>query len=49
MHGIHDVFLADKDDNEDAILLKKLKKHEGTWMVRKEILGFEFDGKEITV
>ena len=46
MHGIHDVFPADKDDNEDAISLKKFKKREGTWMLRKEILGFEFDGEE---
>ena len=48
MHGIHDVFPADKNDDEDAILLKKLNKHEGTWMLRKKILRFEFDSKEKT-
>ena len=46
MHGIHDVFPSNEDDNEDAISLKKLRKHEGTWMLRKEILGFEFYGEE---
>ena len=49
MHGIHDVFPSNEDDNEDAISLKKLRKHEGTWMLRKEILGFEFDGEEKTL
>ena len=49
MHGIHDVFPSNEDDNEDAISLKKLRKHEGTWMLRKEILGFEFYGEEKTL
>ena len=44
MTGIHDVFLPDKDDMEDAISLKKILKKEAAWAIIKTVLGFEFDG-----
>ena len=44
MHGIHDVFPADDNDEEDPMSLKKLRKREGTWDPVKDILGFEFNG-----
>lgn len=44
LHGIHDVFPADKDDSEDPISEKKAKKGDGTWALEKEALGFDFDG-----
>jgi hypothetical protein len=46
MHGVHDVFPADKDDENDPLSMKKLLKLEGEWALLKEILGFEFDGVE---
>ena len=44
MTGIHDSFLLDKDDDEDAISLKKILKKEVAWAVIKNMLGFDFDG-----
>ena len=44
MKGIHDVLPADTDDEEDSILLNKLKKQEAQWNLKKEVLGFHFDG-----
>ena len=41
--GIHDVFPSDADDEEDSILLKKLKTQEAQWNLEKEVLGFQFD------
>ncbi len=38
------MFPADEEDYEDPLLLKKLKKLEGAWVLIKDILGFEFDG-----
>ena len=49
LHGIHDVFPADDDDDEDPISLKKLKQLEGQWALQKELLGFDFDGEEKTL
>jgi len=49
LHGIHDVFPPDADDNEDPISLKKLLRGEGAWDLRKEILGWIFDGKAKTI
>ena len=49
MHGIHDVFPASQLDTEDPILMKKLQKGDGTWMLRKDILGFTFDGADKTL
>jgi hypothetical protein len=49
MHGVHDVFPADGDDNNDLLSMKKLLKLEGEWALLKEILGFEFDGVEKTM
>lgn len=42
--GIHDVFPADENDENDPISLKKLKKMEGQFDLEKEILGFDFYG-----
>ena len=49
MTGIHDVFPADENDEEDPISLKKLRKLESMWMVMKDILGFTFDGVNKTI
>ena len=45
MHGMHDVFPANVQDDEDPILMKKILKREGVWAAQKDILGFTFDGK----
>ena len=40
LHAIHDVFPASPETpEEDPVALKKLKKMEGAWAVRKNILG----------
>ena len=44
MTGIHDVFIPDKDDKEDAISLRKILKKEAAWEMIKNVLVFEFDG-----
>ena len=41
--GIHDVFAPDKDDEKDAIYLKKILRKEGAWAVIKNVLRFDFD------
>ena len=38
------MFPADENAEEDALSLKKMKKMESMWALRKEILGFTFDG-----
>jgi len=49
MHGIHDVFPPDDDDERDPISVKKLKQGDGVFATRKCILGFDFDGEEKTI
>ncbi len=49
MKGIHDVFPEDSDDDNDPILLKKLRQGEGRYSTRKCILGFDFDGEDKTL
>ena len=50
LHSIHDLFPASKSEpDQDPISLKKLRKGEGAWMVRKDILGWTFDGKNKTM
>ena len=49
MHGIHDVFPADDNDENDPISEKKLFKREGEMSTTKTILGFDFDGIEKTM
>ena len=47
MHAIHSVFpppAITGHDGEDPISLKKLRKGEGVWEVRKEVLGWVMDG-----
>ena len=44
MKKIHDVLPPDKDDDEDAISLKKILKKEVAWAIINNVLGFEFDG-----
>jgi hypothetical protein len=49
MHGVHEVFPAEDDKDEDPIAHKKLKKGDGRWMLRKDLLGFDFDGEQHTI
>jgi hypothetical protein len=49
MHGIHDVFLPDKDDSNDPISEKKLLNGEGRFETRKTLLGFNFNGEGKTM
>jgi hypothetical protein len=49
MTGIHDVFPADEDEDEDPILLKKLMKGEGEYSTMKTLLGFDFNGVNKTM
>ena len=46
MHGIHDVFTPDADEERDPISAKKLRKGDGAFSTRKCVLGFDFDGAE---
>ena len=49
MKGIHDVFPADAEEENDPISLKKMKQGEGRYSTRKCILGFDFDGEAKTL
>ncbi len=49
MHGIHDVFPPDDDEERDPISVKKLRKGDGVFATRKCVLGFDFDGEEKTI
>ena len=49
MHGIHDVFPPNNNDDEDPISEKKLKKGEGLYDTNKTLLGFDFDGDAKTM
>jgi hypothetical protein len=49
LHGIHDVFPANTNSDEDPISLKKLLKGEGAWDTTKEVLGHTFNGVHKTV
>ena len=49
MTGVHDVFPPDDTDANDPISEKKLKKGEGAWATKKELLGITFDGEQKTV
>ena len=44
MHSIHDVFPPDVNDEQDSMSLKKLKKEDGAWALRGDLLGFVFNG-----
>ena len=43
MMGMHDIFPAAADDNNDPISLKKMKKRESQLSTKKMLLGFKFD------
>ena len=49
MHGIHDVFPPDAEEERDPISVKKLTKGDGVFSTRKCVLGFDFDGVEKTI
>ena len=52
LHGIHSIFPPPKITNHnggDPISEKKLKKLEGLWDTKKEILGWDIDGKNYTI
>ena len=49
LHGIHDVFPPEDDDDTDPISFKKIMKGEGKWALIKDILGFTFDGEHKTL
>ena len=45
MHGSHDVFLPELEEDNDPNSVKKLRKQDGAWALDKEILGFDFDSR----
>ena len=49
MMGAHDVFPEDENDEEDPLSLKKMKKFESMWALKKDVLGFTFDGLAHTI
>ena len=49
MHRMHCVFPANKVDNEDPILKKKMTKKDGQWRIEKDVLGWTFKGVEKTM
>ena len=49
MHGIHDVFPANSDEEEDPISQKKMRKGDGTFSTTKCVLGFDFNGEDKTI
>jgi hypothetical protein len=49
VHGIHDVFPANDNNDEDPISVTKIQRGDGTWCLRKDILGFTFDGVDKTL
>jgi hypothetical protein len=47
LHGLHSCFPPPSvtgHDGEDPVSMKKLKEGDGRWAVRKELLGWIFDG-----
>jgi len=44
MNGVHDVFPPASDDDQDSLSLKKLKRGEGAWALRGDVLGFSTYG-----
>ena len=52
LHGIHSVFPPSEvttHGGDDSVAESKLKKGEGLWESKKEILGWVFDGNEYTI
>ncbi len=49
MHGVHDVFPRDNVDSNNPISEKKLAKGEGTYLMRKTLLRFDFNGETKTM
>jgi hypothetical protein len=49
MTGIHNMFPEAKDNNNDPISLKKMKKGESQLSTRKMLLGFKFNGNKKTL
>ena len=50
LYSNHNLFQPCKNDSEeDPISLKKLRKLDGAWMERKDILGWTFNGKNKTM
>ena len=52
LHGIHSIFPPNEVTNHpggDSIAEKKIDKGEGKWEYIKEILGWNFDGKNYTI
>jgi hypothetical protein len=49
MQGTHDCFLANDNDDNDPILLNKMKKRKSNLLARKTVLGFDFDGTDKTL
>ena len=52
LHGIHSVFPPSEvttHGGDDSVAENKLKKGEGLWESKKEILGWIFDGNEYTI
>ena len=48
-HGIHDIFPPDNNNDKDTTSYKKLKKGDGAWAIRKDVLGWTIYGKLKTI
>jgi hypothetical protein len=49
MHGIHNIFPAQVNGDNDPISFKKVKKGDSSWMQVKDILGFTLHGEAKTL
>jgi hypothetical protein len=49
MCDVHENFPPSENDEDDHISFKKLLKHEGSWDIIKEILGFVFNSCDKTI
>jgi hypothetical protein len=49
MQGIHNCFPTNDNDDDEPILLSKIKKVESNLSTRKTLLGFDFDSTDKTL
>ncbi len=49
LHRIHNIFPPSTEDSKDPIMVKRLRKGDGTFETNKCLLGFNFDGVNKTI